>query len=952
MRAIRPGTFVAVQTHGGLLPVDQLERIVARDSGLVGLAPEDYHLSPGDRINEVISRTWASLQGAWSAFREALAGLPPGEPGTTITRERWLLPLFKALDYGRLVAAKPVAIGERTYAISHAWQHIPIHLVGCGIDLDRRTRGSSATPPPHALLQALLNQSGERSWGFVSNGLRLRILRENKSLTRQSYLEFDLEAMMAGQAYADFSLLWLLCHQSRVESEPPGPCWLERWMLAAEEQGVRMLEQLRGGVERALSVLGAGLVEHPGNGELRRKLRTGDISPRDFYRQLLRLTYRLLFLFVAEDRGLLLDQRADAVAHLRYRRYYSTARLRRIAARRAGTEHHDLFAGLQVAMRLLSAGGSPELGLPAWGGSLWLPGAVPDFEGAARISNRRLLDAVRNLAFSRDREARRAIDYKNLDFEEIGSVYEALLELDAAVGDDGTTFDLRAAKGGERKQTGSFYTPHRLVNFLLDGTVTPLLAGIRIHEPGAESRLLTLRVCDPACGSGHFLIAAGRRLAMTLARIRTGDEEPSPAAVRAAYRDVAARCLFGVDINPLAVDLCKFALWIESLEPGQPLPDIETHIEVGDSLLAGWLDEQGGFDVVLMNPPFGAKIEAGYRKALGSRFDMAAGKFDSCAVFVERGLRLLKKGGLLGIVLPHAISRSGGYAALRAAIEAQCLCQVADAGSAFHGVSLEVVCVCIAKRPASGASYELVDMRGPIAKKLGVQDGAFLTGRPTIPLYVPRGVATGIVQKMEAAGTPLAKLASIGRGAGISARDPAIGNHRGLPVVRGRDIQRYGKLGPTGLLALLRGGGAKGLAKPTLCIQNIASRITGTIVPDGFLPLDTVNVIDFIESDLDIYSMLAILNSRLANWYLANVLINHAALTVHLDAPTIGHLPVVVPEKSAAMELARLARRSIETPQDAARSSSLSSEIDAIVEQIYGITGPQIGAIGQVSPRH
>ena len=365
---------------------------------------------------------------------------------------------------------------------------------------------------------------------------------------------------------------------------------------------------------------------------------------------------------------------------------------------------------------------------------------------------------------------------------------------------------------------------------------------------------------------------------------------------------------------------------------------------MGDSLLSGWLDEQGSFDVVLMNPPFGAKIEAGYRTALGSRYTLATGKFDSCAVFVERGLSLLKTGGLLGIVLPHAITRSGGYAALRAAISAQTLCQVADAGSAFHGVNLEVVCACIGKGPAHGASFDLVDMRAPIARKLGGQDGVFLAGRPTIPLYVPRGIATGIVQKMEAIGTPLAKIASIGRGAGISARDPAIGNHRGIPVVRGRDLKRYGKLDPARLLAL-RGGSAKGLAKPALCIQNIASRITGTIVPQGFLPLDTVNVIDFSESDLDAYAMLAILNSRLANWYLANVLINHAALTVHLDAPTIGHLPVVVPEKSLATDLARMARSMMETSLAPDRVRSLNSEIDALVEQIYGFTGQLSDAI-------
>lgn len=587
-------------------------------------------------------------------------------------------------------------------------------------------------------------------------------------------------------------------------------------------------------------------------------------------------------------------------------------------------------------MGLLSQSEAPILALRGWGGSLWRREAIADL-AECELSNRHFLEALRCLAFTSDRGTRRAIDYRNLDFEEIGSVYEALLELTPAVSPDGTRFNLTATGRGERRQTGSFYTPHRLVNFLLEGTVAPLLADIWPGRPGAESRLLALRVCDPACGSGHFLVAAGRLIAKTLARVRTGEEEPSPAAVRVAFRDVASRCLFGMDINPLPVDLCKFSLWIESLEPGRPLPDFEAHIEVGDSLVSGFLDRQSGFDVVLMNPPFGAVTKAGYRQALGASFELATGRFDSCAVFVECGLRLLKDGGLLGIVLPHAVTRTGGYAALRRLITAHEIRRVGDAGSAFPGVNLEVVCVCIGRRTAGDGVYRLDDLREPVPRAIGEQDAAFLVGRPTIPMYVPRGAATDIVRKMEAAGAPLAKLARISRGASISARDPAIGMHPGIPVVRGRDIHRYALLDAADLLAL-RGSSAKGLPWPRLCIQNIASRINGTIVPAGYLPLDTVNVIDFEDDALDVYAMMAVLNSEIVNWYVANVLLNHAALTVHMDTPIIGHLPVVVPEESVAMTLAQLARNAMRGNQGGGQSQQVLPEIEGIVKQMYGLS--------------
>jgi hypothetical protein len=113
------------------------------------------------------------------------------------------------LGYGRLQASRAVDINGRSYPVSHAWQHVPIHLVGRNIDLDHRTAGvaGAARTSPHSLVQKLLNRRKQSQWGFVSNGLRLRLLRDNRSLTRQAYVEFDLVAMMEGQAFSDFVLL-------------------------------------------------------------------------------------------------------------------------------------------------------------------------------------------------------------------------------------------------------------------------------------------------------------------------------------------------------------------------------------------------------------------------------------------------------------------------------------------------------------------------------------------------------------------------------------------------------------------------------------------------------------------------------------------------------------------------------------------------------------------------
>jgi hypothetical protein len=538
--------FTTVRSEGAILPSDLLQRIVSGDKDLDGLDAKSFHLLEGDRINEAINRSWSRLRGAWVNFQHSLTQLSSDDAASRLTREKFLLPLFQELGYGRLPPATAIAIGDKRYAISHGWHHTPIHLVGYRVDLDKRSAGiaGATKSSPHSLVQELLNRSNQHLWAFLANGRRLRILRDNASLTRQAYVEFDLEAMMAGEVYADFVLLWLLCHQSRVEvnsgaanseianSEIEDPllatrysttrsskathysstrslhdCWLEKWSQVANSQGTRALEQLRKGVEVAISTLGQGFLSHPANQELRRLLQTGALSAQEYNHQLRRLVYRLLFLFVVEDRDVLLDPTASPEAKERYQRYYSVHRLRSLADRHRGTRHHDLYQGLQVVMQHLGGEGCHALGLPALGSFLWSNEATPALTGnwesgignrgqektsshspdsplptpdspsssPSKLANVYLLDAIRALAFICDRNGRRPVDYKNLQSRELGSIYESLLELHPQLNIDAGTFKLKTAEGNSRKTTGCYYTPESLVQKLLDTTLEPVL---------------------------------------------------------------------------------------------------------------------------------------------------------------------------------------------------------------------------------------------------------------------------------------------------------------------------------------------------------------------------------------------------------------------------------------------------------------------------------------------
>jgi len=538
--------FVTVRSEGGLLPPDLLARIAAADPELGGVTAADYGLGKGERLTETAAQAWASCKIYWEAFKAVRARLAEGESGVTETRAQWVLPLFRELGYGRLsFRAAADVIDERSYPISHRAGDEPgappIHVVAVEQDLDRgegkRTVASSLRVSPQGLMQEYLNRT-PHLWGIVTNGRQLRLLRDNESLTRAAYVEFNLEAMMEGGVYADFVLLYLLLQRSRL---PHGQrdvtdCWLERWRLAAVQGGTRALDALRGGVTAALKTLGQGLLEHPANDRLRARLEVGELTVTEYYRQLLRLVYRFLFLLVAEERDLLFAPDVDPRLRAIYTADYSVTRLRDQAERRRREDRHDdLWRALAVTVGMMRDG-CPALALAPLSGGLFNERSCPDLD-RAQLANGALLEALRGLSLVSVRGVRRRVNYRDLNVEELGSVYESLLDLHPALRREGGPPRFELVEGSERKTTGSYYTPPSLVVELIKSALEPVIVralGEGGTLPEKRQRLLALKVCDAAAGSGHFLLAAARRIGREVARLDAGEVEPDIHAQRAA----------------------------------------------------------------------------------------------------------------------------------------------------------------------------------------------------------------------------------------------------------------------------------------------------------------------------------------------------------------------------------------------------------------------------------
>ena len=234
------------------------------------------------------------------------------------------------------------------------------------------------------MVQEFLNASDDHLWAIVTNGLQLRLLRDNPALSRMAFVEFDLEAMMEDPSlFPDFLIFWHLCHHSRLEHSVPEETWLEKWSQGAIQGRCPVLDKLRVGVEQAVAHLGKGFLEHRANEALRDKIRSQELSALEYYRQLLRIIYRLLFLFVSEDRKLLHSPDASEDARKTFDEFYSTRRLRELADSMRGTPHADLWHQLSLLFHAMGdPEGCPQLGLPALGSFLWrAPSSTPDLDG-------------------------------------------------------------------------------------------------------------------------------------------------------------------------------------------------------------------------------------------------------------------------------------------------------------------------------------------------------------------------------------------------------------------------------------------------------------------------------------------------------------------------------------------------------------------------------------------
>lgn len=605
--------MASYRIEGNIISSEILDKVAQGEAGKQ--SPKDFWFEPGASLREEIARAWADAKAQYQVFKSRRERLGDGESGISETRRFWMLPFFEFLGY-HLESSTAETVEGSSYAISHRAENLdgfPVNIMGCNQSLDEKPK-QGLRMSPHAILQEYLNLT-EHLFGIATNGVHLRLLRDASRLTRLSFLEFDLVQMMEEDLYSDFALLYRTLHASRMPKTKDGgdTSIIESYHQDALDAGSRIRERLSKAVEHVIVRMANGFLQHPANQPLRDWAAREPNAGEELYGWMLKVIYRLLFLMVTEERDLIYPKPANAGDAGRLRRlrqiyydYYSVGRLRRLSEKRqfADKRHTDGWKALRMTFRLFEAGKTGEpLGLSPLGGDLFGSNAL-GMLGSAELDNETLLTCLHRLNFFENERGQQVrVNYGSLDVEEFGSVYEGLLEYKAVVEADRFTFQ----QGTGRSSSGSHYTPdelvHPLIKHSLDHLIEDCLKGKRQNQPPStpstlstsnkpsstlinqEQALLSLNVCDVACGSGHILLAAARRIGLALARVRTGEDQPNPAALRQAVRDAITHCIYGVDKNPLAVELCKVALWLEAHNPGQPLNFLDHKIKCGDAIV-------------------------------------------------------------------------------------------------------------------------------------------------------------------------------------------------------------------------------------------------------------------------------------------------------------------------------------------------------------------------------
>jgi hypothetical protein len=495
-------------------------------------------------------------------------------------------------------------------------------------DPDRRSQEED-DPPATRFEFALDAYAGDADWGLLLAGLQVRVYRRSSGLSQQ-YLALDLDTLVELDDEPTWKAFAAMFRAPAFDAGSTGVPLIRRVVDESRRHASELAADMRKDIVDAAEAIIQGALHHPDNRELIGEPTRATLH--QLFEESLYVLYRVLFVLYAEARGVLPVSGGGP-----YSTTYSLEHLVELArhgrSKPDGRYYHDvvqtLFGLLWVGPQEVTA----RLGFDPVGGELFDPERTP-LLGSCVVPDPAWERAITSVALGAPGSPRRRLgrrsSFGELGVDQLGSIYEGLLVLEPYLAAETAYLGLHKgdrrvfperdiekfsvlrelqpgdfvleSAGGRRKGSGSFYTPHEITEYLTHAALDPLVDQVFGDHPDEPDfiaeQILSMKVCDPAMGSGAFLVQAARVLAVALARARAMKDDGlvTPDRVQHAKREVVRHCLYGVDLNPLAVVLAKVSLWLETLEPGRPLSFLDAHLRCGDSLVGvSFLAEGGSF---------------------------------------------------------------------------------------------------------------------------------------------------------------------------------------------------------------------------------------------------------------------------------------------------------------------------------------------------------------------
>ncbi|MGB3683122.1 MAG: N-6 DNA methylase [Rubrobacteraceae bacterium] len=480
-----------------------------------------------------------------------------------------------------LLSGKSFAIGDAKY-----WDRA----------LDLPLKGKKSGDPftnknPSYQISFYMRHAGT-DWGILTNGRLWRLYHRDTAHKLDRFYEVDLQELVESGDAEKFLYFYAFFRRAAFDD---GPLGVSTILQASDDYARGVGDSLKGQVYEALRHLAQGFLDYPANG-----LDSEPDTLKAIYDNSLIALYRLLFVLYAEARELLPVRGSED-----YRASYSLHRIKHDVAEgsRLLPDSDILWPRLVRLFKIIDRG-SPPLSVATFNGGLFDPARHPFLEEYT-VGDAHLQTAVDMLS----RVNGEFVDYRDLAERHLGTIYEGLLEFHLEALDEpeeaertepGWTVALEN-DSGERKATGSYYTPDFVVKYIVEETVGPVIrAAIEDADTDEEKveAVLALDVLDPAMGSGHFLVEVTEYIARFLVELDVSPEEVPDTAeaepdAELAYwkRRVVQSCVYGVDMNPLAVDLAKLSLWLSTVARDRPLSFLDHHLRSGNSLVGARLTD-------------------------------------------------------------------------------------------------------------------------------------------------------------------------------------------------------------------------------------------------------------------------------------------------------------------------------------------------------------------------